>query len=361
MTVTIIGLGLIGGSMAISIKEKGIAGTIIGVDKNESNAKDALNIGLVDEIADLDEAVYRADFVIIAVPVDQTKLLLPEILDRINSTTTVIDVGSTKEGICRVADQHKNRGNFVATHPIAGTENFGPLSAFHGLFDGKLLIICDSENSFDFAVKKTKEFYNVIGMKIINMQAKEHDLHAAYVSHLSHISAFTLGLTVLEIEKEEEKIFELESILSRLNLQKKEFDEEKIRQRAWPKTNRGKFGVLPRRLIVFPRIVRNIVSGLVVAVIVIYLGSQVWNLLSPPKLEVLYPAENFVSAGRELKILGRVEGGSELSLNNKGIAADSQGWFQVDIDLNKGLNIIKLEAKKSYGRTSVGYRMIIVE
>jgi len=209
MTVTIIGLGLIGGSMAISIKKNGIAGTIIGVDKNESNAKDALNIGLINEIADLDEAVSRADFVIIAVPVDQTKLLLPGILDKINSTTTVIDVGSTKEGICHIADQHKNRGNFVATHPIAGTENFGPLAAFHGLFDGKLLIICDSENSSDFAVKKTEEFYNVIGMKIINMQSKEHDLHAAYVSHLSHISSFTLGLTVLEIEKDEETIFEL--------------------------------------------------------------------------------------------------------------------------------------------------------
>jgi prephenate dehydrogenase len=209
MTVTIIGLGLIGGSMAISIKEKGIAGTIIGVDINESNAEDALKIGLVDEIADLDEAAYRADFVIIAVPVDQTKLLIPEVLDKINSTTTVIDVGSTKEGICQIADQHKNRGNFVATHPIAGTENFGPLSAFNGLFDGKLLIICDSENSFDFAVKKTEKFYNVIGMKIINMQSKEHDLHTAYVSHLSHISSFTLGLTVLEIEKEKDRIFEL--------------------------------------------------------------------------------------------------------------------------------------------------------
>jgi prephenate dehydrogenase len=209
MTVTIIGLGLIGGSMAISIKEKGIAGTIIGVDNNRSNAKDALNVGLVDEIADLDEAVYRADFIIIAIPVDQANLLLPKILDKIKSTTTVIDVGSTKEGICRIADQHKNRGNFVATHPIAGTENFGPRSAFHGLFDGKLLIICDSENSSDFAVKKTEEFYKRIGMKIINMKSKEHDLHTAYVSHLSHISSFTLGLTVLEIEKDEETIFEL--------------------------------------------------------------------------------------------------------------------------------------------------------
>jgi len=209
MTIAIIGLGLIGGSMAISIKEIGIAGTIIGVDKNESNAKDALNIGLVDEIADLDDAVYPADFIIIAVPVDQANLLLPKILDKIKSTTTVIDVGSTKEGICRIADQHKNRGNFVATHPIAGTENFGPRSAFYGLFEGKLLIICDSENSSDFAVKKTEEFYKGIGMKIINMKSKEHDLHAAYVSHLSHISSFTLGLTVLEIEKDEETIFEL--------------------------------------------------------------------------------------------------------------------------------------------------------
>jgi prephenate dehydrogenase len=209
MVISIIGLGLIGGSLAIDMREKGIAENIIGVDKSTKNAKDALHIGLVDEIYDLDKAIKLADLIIIAIPVDQTKKILPEILDKIIDTTVVMDVGSTKEGICRIADQHKGRANFVATHPIAGTENFGPLGAIRGLFNKKLTIICDADKSSDFAKSKVESLYTTIGMKIIKMNSKEHDLHAAYVSHLSHISSFTLGLTVLEIEKNEETIFEL--------------------------------------------------------------------------------------------------------------------------------------------------------
>ncbi|MCH7723913.1 MAG: prephenate dehydrogenase [Bacteroidetes bacterium] len=209
MIVSIIGLGLIGGSLAISIREKELAKRIIGVDNSIKNAEDALAIRLVDEIANIETAVPLADLIIIAVPVDQTKLILPKVLDSINNNSTVIDVGSTKEGICRTADQHHNRGNFVATHPIAGTENYGPLAAIQGLFNDKLSIICDREKSFDFAILQTERLYKSLGMKIINMKSKEHDLHAAYVSQLSHISSFTLGLTVLEIEKNEETIFEL--------------------------------------------------------------------------------------------------------------------------------------------------------
>jgi len=209
MIVSIIGLGLIGGSLAISIRENDLAKRIIGVDSSIKNAEDALAIRLVDEITNIETAVPLADLIIIAVPVDQTKLILPKVLDSINKNSTVIDVGSTKEGICRTADQHHNRGNFVATHPIAGTENYGPLAAIKGLFNDKLSIICDRERSFDFAILQTERLYKSLGMKIINMKSKEHDLHAAYVSHLSHISSFTLGLTVLEIEKNEETIFEL--------------------------------------------------------------------------------------------------------------------------------------------------------
>ena len=209
MIVSIIGLGLIGGSLAISIRENELAKRIIGVDCSNKNAEDALAIRLVDEITNIETAVPLADLIIITVPVDQTKLILPKVLDSINKNSTVIDVGSTKEGICRTADQHRNRGNFVATHPIAGTENYGPLAAIPGLFNDKLSIICDRERSFDFAILQTERLYKSLGMKIINMKSEEHDLHAAYVSHLSHISSFTLGLTVLEIEKNEETIFEL--------------------------------------------------------------------------------------------------------------------------------------------------------
>ena len=209
MIVSIIGLGLIGGSLAISIRENELAKRIIGVDSSNKNAEDALAIRLVDEITNIETAVPLADLIIITVPVDQTKLILPKVLDSINKNSTVMDVGSTKEGICRIADQHRNRGNFVATHPIAGTENYGPLAAVPGLFNDKLSIICDRERSFDFAILQTERLYKSLGMKIINMKSEEHDLHAAYVSHLSHISSFTLGLTVLEIEKNEETIFEL--------------------------------------------------------------------------------------------------------------------------------------------------------
>ncbi|UCH66133.1 MAG: prephenate dehydrogenase [Ignavibacterium sp.] len=209
MTITIIGLGLIGGSLAIDIKKQKLVTRIIGVDNNAKNAEAALNLGLIDEIAELDKAATDVDFIIIAIPVDQTVVVLDDVLDKISANTVVIDVGSTKERICLTAEQHKNRGNFVATHPIAGTENSGPAAAFSGLFEDKLSIICDPEKSSDFAIEKTESLFRALGMKIIYMRSKEHDLHAAYVSHLSHISSFTLGMTVLEIEKDEETIFEL--------------------------------------------------------------------------------------------------------------------------------------------------------
>jgi prephenate dehydrogenase len=164
---------------------------------------------LVDEIKELDSAVADSDLIIIAIPVDQSIKVLDDVLDKINANTVVIDVGSTKEGICLIAEKHRNRGNFVATHPIAGTENSGPLAAISGLFKNKLSIICDPKKSSEFAIEQTESLFRTLGMKIIYMRSKEHDLHAAYVSHLSHISSFTLGITVLEIEKDEETIFEL--------------------------------------------------------------------------------------------------------------------------------------------------------
>jgi prephenate dehydrogenase len=209
MIVTIIGLGLIGGSLAIDIRKQKIATRIIGVDKNSKNAEDALSLGLITEISGVDSAIVDSDFIIIAIPVDQTILVLDDVLGKISAKTVVIDVGSTKEGICLTAEKHRNRGNFVATHPIAGTENSGPFAAIQGLFKDKLSIICDPEKSSEFAIEKTEALYKAMGMKIINMGSKDHDLHAAYVSHLSHISSFTLGMTVLEIEKDEETIFEL--------------------------------------------------------------------------------------------------------------------------------------------------------
>ena len=209
MIVTIIGLGLIGGSLAIDLRKQKIATRLTGVDKSFKNSEDALSLGLVDLIEPLDKAISETDIIIIAIPVDQAKLVLLDLLDKIGRDTIVFDVGSTKQGICKASEMHENRSSYVATHPIAGTENYGPLAAFSGLFKDKLCIICDPEKSSDFAIAKTEFLYRTIGMKIIYMKSKDHDLHAAYVSHLSHISSFTLGMTVLEIENNEKTIFEL--------------------------------------------------------------------------------------------------------------------------------------------------------
>ena len=209
MIVGIIGLGLIGGSLAISLKERGFASKIIGVDKNEEHCKKAIQLGFADETCTLDILTSKVDLIILAVPVDAARKILPTLLDDLNGKQTVIDMGSTKEGICKIADSHPNRKNFVASHPIAGTENAGPSAAFDGLYDNKITIICDEHKSDVSAVKLCKELYSTLNMKVLSMSAEEHDRHIAYVSHLSHITSFVLGQTVLEIEKEEKHIFNM--------------------------------------------------------------------------------------------------------------------------------------------------------
>ena len=209
MIVGIIGLGLIGGSLAISLKERGFASKIIGVDKNKEHCKTAIQLGFADETCKLDEVLIKANLVILAVPVDAARKILPTLLDDLNGKQVVIDMGSTKEGICKIADSHPNRKNFVASHPIAGTENAGPSAAFDGLYDNKITIICDEHKSDVSAVKLCKELYSTLKMKVLSMNAEEHDRHIAYVSHLSHITSFVLGQTVLEIEKEEKHIFNM--------------------------------------------------------------------------------------------------------------------------------------------------------
>lgn len=209
MVVCVIGLGLIGGSIALSLKERGFASHIIGVDKNEAHCKEALSIGFIDEAATLREAVSKSDIILLAIPVDAARTVLPEILDNLSDHQTVIDLGSTKEGICNIADEHENRKLFVASHPIAGTENAGPSAAFDGLYDGKITIICNESDSKPEAVEICKSIYEVLKMKVLYMDAHEHDKHIAYVSHLSHITSFVLGQTVLQIEEDEKSIFNM--------------------------------------------------------------------------------------------------------------------------------------------------------
>lgn len=209
MNVSIIGLGLIGGSIALELKATRFASRIIGVDKNSDHQKQAIELGIADITLPLPDALEEADIVILAVPVDAAVKLLPEILSKIDGFTTVIDMGSTKEAICKIAASSAQRNRFVAAHPIAGTENTGPTAAHRGLFTNKTNIICEQEKSDVQAIRLAEKLFECLQMKNIYMEAAAHDKHIAYVSHLSHISSFTLGLTVLEIEKNEKTIFDM--------------------------------------------------------------------------------------------------------------------------------------------------------
>lgn len=206
--IYIIGTGLIGGSMALDIKSIYNNAVIFGMDANENNLKEALQLGIIDEIATIDD-LSTADIVIVAVPVDIGLVILPEILDKIGTHTLVLDVGSTKFPICEVIANHKNRHHFMATHPIAGTEFSGPKAAIKGLFEGKTNIICEIEKTTFKLQERAMDLFKKLGMRIRYMDPKSHDKHIAYVSHLSHISSFMLGKTVIEKEKDERDIFDM--------------------------------------------------------------------------------------------------------------------------------------------------------
>lgn len=229
MNVTIIGLGLIGSSMALDLKARGFCSHITGVDKNPEHCKKALELKIVDEIqgpfAPLPEGKktkvvkllledeglaksLKSEIIILSTPVTETTKLLAHILDKIGDNTVVMDVGSTKSLICKTIKNHPKRKQFVGTHPIAGTENSGPSSAIHNLFDNKTCILSVDESAL-WVVERVSELYEVLNMKLLFMNAEEHDKHTAYVSHLSHISSFALATTVLEMEKNTSTIFDL--------------------------------------------------------------------------------------------------------------------------------------------------------
>lgn len=210
MTITIIGIGLIGGSLAITLKENGFADHIIGVDAIREHERKALRRCLIDEALPLMDAIKKSDLIILSTPVDVMRKLLPEILDQVDHQV-VIDVGSTKELLLAEIKNHSQRSRFVATHPMAGTEFSGPEAAIPNLYDHKVTVICDREDSATDAVELVEKMYASIPMRLVYLDAKEHDLHTAYVSHISHISSFALALTVLEKERDEQRIFQLAS------------------------------------------------------------------------------------------------------------------------------------------------------
>jgi len=210
MTIAVIGIGLIGGSLMIDLRKRGFADKIIGVDTNIQHQNIALLCGLVDEIDTIENGVMKSDLVILTTPVSTNCIMLPGILDMIDGTNKVVtDMGSTKGSIAEVSKNHPNRGRFVAAHPMAGTEYSGPLAAIGKLFDYKTVIVCDSELSDPDALETVEKMLNILNMRKVYMNSNDHDRHVAYVSHISHITSFSLALSVLEKEQEEKNILAL--------------------------------------------------------------------------------------------------------------------------------------------------------
>ena len=210
MRLTVIGIGLIGGSIAMTLKQKGFVDHVIGVDNNPLHQDQALQLGIVDEMMSLEDAIASSDLIVIATPVNIAENLLSTILDLIDKQV-VFDVGSTKESIVQIANMHSKRGRFVPTHPMWGTEFSGPEAAQQDAFKEKATVICNKEQIDEDALTLIEQLYEQLGMHIVYMDAMKHDIHVAYVSHISHITSFALANTVLEKERESDAIFELAS------------------------------------------------------------------------------------------------------------------------------------------------------
>jgi prephenate dehydrogenase len=210
MTIAVIGIGLIGGSLAVDLRKRGFAGRIIGVDSNVNHQNIALLCGLVDENNTLENAIEKSDLIILTTPVNTNCIMLPGILDRIAGTSKVVtDMGSTKASIAEVSKNHPARGRYVAVHPMAGTEYSGPLAAVGKLFDYKNVIVCDKELSDPDALALIEKMLDILNMHKIYMNSGDHDVHVAYISHISHITSFSLALCVLDKEHEEQNILTL--------------------------------------------------------------------------------------------------------------------------------------------------------
>ena len=201
MTIAIVGLGLIGGSFARDLRKSGIAELLLGVESAPQHAARALELGLADRIVSLEEALEQADIVLLAVPVDAIIELLPRMLDVVRPDQTIIDLGSAKLKIAEAVREHVGRERYVAAHPMAGTEDAGPDAALEGLFKDKTVLLCDLDWSAPDACRAALEIFHAVGLKFEFMTAEQHDRHAAFVSHLSHVAAYALSLAVQSEEK----------------------------------------------------------------------------------------------------------------------------------------------------------------
>lgn len=211
MKIAVIGAGLIGGSLALKLKLESAVTHVIGIDKNPEHLEEALKLGIIDEFCNLESGIKKADLIIFAVPVDVTVELLPKVLDVVTDSQIVMDTGSTKTSVCNSVKNHPNRKRFVAFHPMWGTENSGPTAATTESFSGKTAVICEADLSAPDALQTASKIISVLGMQPVFMSAEDHDVHTAYISHISHITSYALANTVLEKEREEDRIFQLAS------------------------------------------------------------------------------------------------------------------------------------------------------
>lgn len=211
MKIAVIGVGLIGGSLALKLRENNFASEIIGIDKSEIHQKEALELGIIDKVENLKKGIENAQLIILAIPVDATVKVLPQVLDLISENQTVMDVGSTKSGIVAAIKNHPKRKRYVAFHPMWGTENSGPKAAQKDSFSGRAAVICDQEDSAKDAFELVAKIAKILEMNTIFMSSEAHDIHTAYISHISHITSYALANTVLEKEREEDTIFQLAS------------------------------------------------------------------------------------------------------------------------------------------------------
>lgn len=209
MKAMIVGLGLIGGSFALALRDHALAEEILGVERSPETAQEALALGLADRIVGFEEGIAEADLIVLATPVDTLPLLAIKALNRVGEHQTVMDTGSIKGELCEAIAMHAHRGRFVAAHPMWGTEYSGPKAAQRGAFTGRNAVLCDTKHSDPDAVALVERIFRTLGCPLVYMDPEEHDLHAAYVSHISHVTSFALALTVLEKEREERHIFDL--------------------------------------------------------------------------------------------------------------------------------------------------------
>ena len=203
MNVTVVGLGLMGGSFAMALRKNQLANQIFGVDQSPEHEKEAVQLGIVDQCVKLEEAISTSALIVLATPVDVLLQQVSDVLDRMSPSQFLIDLGSTKFKLTERVKDHSLRGRYVASHPMAGTENTGPKAAFADLYSNAINVICDRQSSDSEAIDMALKLFDGIGMKTVFMEARDHDKHVAYISHLSHVSSFMLGLTVLNKEEDE--------------------------------------------------------------------------------------------------------------------------------------------------------------